>query len=77
MQMVVPFTEEDKKEGGEVLMRCCYSGGKGTEDHVFCFGCINLRPPLVDQRGDIEESELRVRPRYRFCLFLFASGSSL
>ena len=54
MQMVVPFTEEVEEEGGRVLMWCCYSGSKGTEDHVFCFGCINLRSPLVDKRGDIE-----------------------
>ena len=53
MQMVVPFTEEEE-EGGRVLMWCCYSGSKGTEDHVFCFGCINLRSPLGDKRGDIE-----------------------
>lgn len=52
--MVVPFTKEGKNRGraGPVLVLA--GGGKCIESRELCFGCVNVRSPLIDLRGDME-----------------------
>lgn len=52
--MVGPFIKEDKNRGRTVLYHCCYGGSEGIENHEFCVGRVNLKPLLVDMRGDIK-----------------------
>lgn len=62
--MVGPFTKEDKNGGRTVLYQCCYGGDESIEKHKFCFVCVNLKPLLIDIKGDIRvRLALRVRSR--------------
>lgn len=62
--MVGPFTKEDKNRGRTVLYQCCYGGDESIEKHKFCFVCVNLKPLLIDIKGDIRvRLALRVRSR--------------